>query len=107
MSEVIKSQRPTAERYPHTAGYVLVLCPDHPRADSKGRVLEHILVKEREIGRPITRAEEVHHLDGDKANNDPKNLILLSQSDHARLHAWMQRVGHQPMQKRKASADAT
>lgn len=30
---------------------------------------------------------DVHHIDHDKANNDPANLIALSKDDHTRLHA--------------------
>jgi hypothetical protein len=30
---------------------------------------------------------DVHHVDHDKANNDPSNLIALSKDDHTRLHA--------------------
>lgn len=29
---------------------------------------------------------DVHHLDGDHANNEPKNLVLMEQSDHLALH---------------------
>lgn len=30
--------------------------------------------------------EHVHHLNGDRYDNRPSNLALLSPSDHARLH---------------------
>lgn len=29
---------------------------------------------------------DVHHLDGDHANNDPMNLVLIEAADHMRLH---------------------
>lgn len=29
---------------------------------------------------------DVHHLDANRANNDPANLILVEMSDHMRLH---------------------
>jgi len=34
----------------------------------------------------------VHHLDMDKKNNDPSNLIMLTNSDHLKLHAWINRA---------------
>lgn len=36
------------------------------------------------MGRPW--GMEVHHVDGDKANNDPTNLRVMSPADHTRLH---------------------
>jgi hypothetical protein len=29
---------------------------------------------------------DIHHLDGDHGNNDPKNLVLIEHRDHMRLH---------------------
>lgn len=47
----------------------------------------HRSVAEQKLGRPLRRGEIVHHIDGDKHNNDPTNLeILDSQSDHAKKH---------------------
>ena len=36
---------------------------------------------------PIPPGWDVHHVDHDKVNNDPANLIALSKDDHTRLHA--------------------
>lgn len=47
---------------------------------------EHRLVMGANIGRPLTKNEVVHHIDGDRENNDLSNLVLFpSQSEH-RLH---------------------
>jgi hypothetical protein len=40
------------------------------------QVLEQRVVMERKIGRPLRDNENVHHLDGDRLNNDPSNLEL-------------------------------
>ncbi|AMK16292.1 HNH endonuclease signature motif containing protein [Methanobrevibacter olleyae] len=50
----------------------------------KGKLL-HRLVYEKERG-PIPEGFVVHHLDNNKANYDINNLILLSKSNHHRLH---------------------
>lgn len=69
-------------------GYRLVLAPDHPHANSGGYVREHRLVMERALGRPLRRREVVHHLDGDRANNDPSNLAVYA-SNGAHLAATL------------------
>lgn len=46
----------------------------------------HRVVAEEMLGRPLQRNEIVHHIDGNKHNNDPSNLQVMSQADHLRLH---------------------
>ncbi len=66
-------------------GYVRVLVEaDSPYAsmrDVGGYVAEHRLVMARTVGRPLLRSETVHHIDGDKTNNEPSNL-QLRQGNH-------------------------
>ena len=66
-------------------GYRMIRNPKHPRARKNGYVLEHILVAEEKLGRPLLPAEEVHHDDHDRANNKPGNLIIYE--NH--LEHWM------------------
>ena len=47
---------------------------------------EHRVVAEEKIGRPLRPGEIVHHIDGDKHNNSPENLAVMTQSEHIRLH---------------------
>jgi hypothetical protein len=69
-------------------GYVLVrVGTDHHLADVRGYAYEHRIVAEEKIGRRLTRHEQVHHLNGDKADNDPANLeVVPGRAEHALRH---------------------
>ena len=48
----------------------------------------HRLVAEQVLGRKLLPGEVVHHIDGNKRNNAPENLMIFSsQSEHAAWHA--------------------
>ena len=72
--------------------YKKVKVPDHPNADLRGYVLEHRLVVEKRIERFLKKSEHVHHIDGDVTNNDPDNLEIISNSEHARKHKTVDTV---------------
>lgn len=48
---------------------------------------EHRVIGERIAGRSLRPDEHVHHIDGNKHNNDPSNLQVMSQVEHIKLHA--------------------
>lgn len=48
---------------------------------------EHRLVAESILCRPLERGEVVHHIDKNKRNNSPDNLVVFkNQAEHARYH---------------------
>lgn len=49
--------------------------------------LTHRKIVEDIIGRELRPDEVVHHIDGNKANNNPSNLMLMKKSRHQSLHA--------------------
>jgi hypothetical protein len=69
---------------------------DHPMASASGYVLEYRLVMAEKLGRPLTTDEHVHHIDGDETNNAPANLVLVSRSQHMRIHRFIDRRGMKP-----------
>jgi len=75
-------------------GYMRQYQLEHPHANSRGYVFVHRLVIEKSVGRYLTRKEEVHHLNGDKADNRLENLVALTHAEHMGLHYLMRREGH-------------
>ena len=72
-------------RHPDTFGYIMIYKPEHPFADNHGCVREHRLIMEKHLGRYLTKQEEIHHIDGNKKNNEISNLLLTDRSNHARI----------------------
>ena len=60
-------------------GYIAIWTPG-------GERLEHQVIMEKTLGRQLVAGEIIHHIDGNKTNNNPNNLQVMKQSDHIRLH---------------------
>lgn len=74
-------------------GYILEHRPEHPRASNGPYVLQHLLVAERALGRPIMPPHEVHHVNGQGTDNRPENLVICEDAAyhkllHRRQAAW-------------------
>ncbi|MDN5687781.1 MAG: HNH endonuclease [Brachybacterium sp.] len=70
-------------RYLSDAGYVRLRWWVGP--DRYVEAYEHRIVMDRPAG-------EVHHRNGDKTDNRPDNLVVLSKEDHAALHVQQNRA---------------
>jgi len=67
------------------SGYVAVWRPSHPLAGKTGYVLEHRMVA-WDAGILTDAKDHVHHIDGDKTNNVPENLVAMDEAEHHRHH---------------------
>lgn len=67
-------------------GYIQVMHPNHPRADSSGYVFEHILVFENETGISVPKGCCIHHINGNKEDNRIENLCLMTVGAHTVMH---------------------
>ena len=70
---------PYGNAYQRKDGYYQISSGEH-----KGKLL-HCLIYEENYG-PIPEGFVVHHIDGLKTNNECNNLMLLSKSNHHKLH---------------------
>ena len=66
---------------------------NHPKSFDTGTgligVYEHVLVAENLLGRRLLEGEVVHHLDENRSNNSPDNLLVMGNPMHIKLHGWM------------------
>ena len=79
--------------------YKRVIRHGHPRADYQGHVLEHVLIAEAALGRPLPAGAEIHHGDNDRQNNRNGNLVICQdRAYHKLLHvrAVVVRFGGNP-----------
>lgn len=94
----LKGHHSKKEKIFSSHGYIKIKKPEHPRADPNGYVYEHILIMERLLNRAILITESIHHINEEKGDNSPGNLMLFKTNVmhlhyHMRLRAF-KAVGH-------------
>ena len=83
----IARARHSKDRIIDKDGYVrLYGMYNHPRRNAAAQVYEHIVVMERILGRSITQEEQIHHINHNRSDNRPENLIVLPWLEHQRQH---------------------
>lgn len=68
-----------------SAGGYLQFTSSPANGDHAGRLLHQVICEWKE-GKKLREGFHVHHIDGNKLNNHPDNLISMPASEHARLH---------------------
>ena len=67
-------------------GYVLVLMPEHPRANSSGYVKRAYLVAEKMLGRYLYPEEISHHKNEIRNDDRPENIEVMTRGEHQSFH---------------------
>jgi hypothetical protein len=67
-------------------------CDMHcPLANSSGYVYYHRYIASVKVGHWLSPEEHVHHIDGNKLNNDPDNLMILDHYEHGVMEQYRER----------------
>lgn len=78
-----KNQRTVSECWwTDSKGYIQGFIRQNGR---KIRVKSHRLILERHLRRHLLPSEDVHHINGDKADNRIENLVVINHGEHSRL----------------------
>ena len=78
-------------------GYRYIKVPNHPFANTNGFVAEHRIVVEQYLLddsnsiivdgiRYLSRNYAIHHIDFNRLNNNPENLLIMTVGEHIGMH---------------------
>lgn len=88
--------------YISSDGYKMIKCEGEFHLSGRQKYKkEHVLVMEKYLGRELDTkkgggGESVHHIDGNKLNNDISNLVLCNGSrDHRNLHTSLEKISYE------------
>ena len=74
------------KKYIDPQGYICIKAPNHPHATTNGWIREHIVVATKKFKRNLIKGECVHHIDGNRQNNQPDNLTIMLIGLHVKEH---------------------
>lgn len=60
---------------------------------------EHRYIVEQYLGRKLEKDEIVHHIDGNKSNNNIENLQIMTKSEHSKLHTKNRKLSEKTKEK--------
>ena len=85
--EYIRENPKTGEYHPNWNGGVYMQDGYKSLKQEDGSYkFEHRIVMEEYLGRELSSDEIIHHIDGNRSNNDISNLQLLSRTEHIEIH---------------------
>lgn len=71
---------------PYLGGYKCFYKEGLELKDYSTSSLVHIWVWKKHNGRYPRQGYHIHHIDGDKYNNDPDNLAEINEDEHFKIH---------------------
>jgi hypothetical protein len=82
----------------HTGYLEIYVGPDYPFHAPRSRLKsyhwkrEHIYLMEQHLGRVLEQGEVVHHIDGNKQNNNLGNLDIMTVAEHNKCHGQIEYI---------------
>lgn len=102
----INSKRWNGGEYISTDGYKMIKCDgEFTKSGRQKYKKEHILIYEKYLGRILKTqygymGEQIHHIDGDKLNNNLDNLILCENTrEHREMHCQLEKISFELFKK--------
>lgn len=94
--EIMRNTKKHMVRKYDIHGYVWLYKPEYEGSKRNklnwGRIYEHRYIMEQYLGRLLSKEEQIHHLDGNKENNDLSNLLLCKNiAEHSKIHQLEQK----------------
>ena len=81
-------------------GYVFVLDRDNVNARGNGYIPRYVKNMQEYLKRPLSKSEGVHHIDGNKENDNIENLYLYNgHLKHVKMHNQLEKIAYELIQK--------